>query len=141
MTDDDPTSTGGKVANHGSVKDASVKRLESMNNNGDGNTFNAPWQARAFALAVSLSEDHTYDWEEFQERLVEEIGRDEADGADLESTYYRNWLAALERLLIEDDVLEVGELTQRTEEFAAGERDASEWVEDGHSHNHPHNHG
>ena len=113
--------------------------------------FHAPWQARAFAVAVALSEDGTYDWEAFQERLVAEIERDDGpavpdDGAAAEDGYYRRWLAALERLLVEDGVLESGELTDRAREFADGDRDASEWVEGEHDHgthdhSHDHDHG
>jgi nitrile hydratase accessory protein len=157
MTDDDTTPTGQVATDLGSENLDANNRVEHMNKHSEGKTFNAPWQARAFALAVSISEDSTYKWEDFQQRLIEEIERAGTDGysdeqadykiknlssaANRESNYYRNWLAALERLLIEDDVLTSGELRQRADAFAAGERDASEWVEDGHSHDHPHNHG
>ena len=109
----------------------------------DGETpaFHAPWQARAFAIAVALSEDGRYDWDAFQERLVAEIDRTDgparpADGAASEDVYYRQWLAALERLLVADRLLDPGELTDRAHEFAAGDRDASEWVEGEHDHDH-----
>ena len=105
----------------------------------DPPTFHAPWQARTFAVAVALSADGTYEWPRFQERLVEELERDEAatpdDAGAAEDRYYQRWLAALERLLVEDGVLEAGALAERTRAFADGDRDASEWV-DGHAHDH-----
>lgn len=137
--------------------DAPAPRLGALEGDEDGEAapaFHAPWQARAFAIAVALSDEGTYEWAAFQERLAEEIERaDEPevpdDDAASEATYYRRWLAALERLLLADDVLEDAELTERTREFASGDRDASEWVEGereqgDHGHDrrgdHPHSH-
>lgn len=104
-------------------------------------TFDAPWQARAFAIAVALSADGAYEWDTFQDRLAAETERADgtavpADRAASEADYYRRWLAALERLLVSDGVLEPGALTERAREFAVGDRDASEWVEGEHGHDH-----
>lgn len=129
----------------------------------DEPAFEAPWQARAFAVAVQLTERGEGDlpWETFQERLVEEI---EADGEDVEAAvdieravdveateavYYEQWLRALERLLVEEGFLAEDELAERALEFESGDRDAAEFVigEHGHSHdghghgNHDHGHG
>src|SRR5207302_9267381 len=35
--------------------------------------FEAPWEGRAFGIAVALSERGTYGWDEFRERLVERL--------------------------------------------------------------------
>ena len=103
----------------------------------DAPTFEAPWQARAFALAVALTDEgetETLTWEEFQSRLVAEVDADREDG-DPETVYYRQWLAALERLLVERDVLDPGELAARIDAFDAGDRNAHEFVEgDPHAH-------
>ena len=103
----------------------------------DAPTFEAPWQARAFALAVALTDERdeeTPAWDEFQSRLVEEVDVDR-DGDDPEAVYYRQWLSALERLLVERDVLDPGELIGRIDAFEDGDRDAHEFVEgDPHAH-------
>ena len=103
----------------------------------DAPTFEAPWQARAFALAVALTDEHEADapsWDEFQSRLVAEVDADREEG-DPETVYYRQWLAALERLLVERNVLEPGELLARIDAFEVGDRDAHEFVEgDPHAH-------
>ena len=111
----------------------------------DEPAFEEPWQARAFAVAVQLTERGEGDlpWESFQQRLVEEV---EADGEDVEATegvYYEQWLRALERLLVEEGFVDEEELAERAGEFEAGDRDASEFVigEHGHDHEHPHDHG
>lgn len=97
--------------------------------------FDAPWQARAFGLVVAFTEEHGIEWSRFQSRLVETIDNDEAD------MYYEQWLTAAERLLVEEGAVDPETLAARTAEFAAGDRDASEFVEGwdghgGHSHDH-----
>jgi nitrile hydratase accessory protein len=55
--------------------------------------FAEPWEAEAFALAVSLQERGAWTAAEWAEALGAEIARDE------DAPYYRSWLAALERLV------------------------------------------
>lgn len=103
--------------------------------------FEEPWQARAFAVAISLTErgDGDRPWEDFQRRLVEEI---EADG-DIEASeevYYEQWLRALERLLVEEGLVDVEDLAERVVAFETGERDASEFVMGEHGHDHDREH-
>jgi Nitrile hydratase beta subunit len=43
--------------------------------------FQAPWEARAFAMALALFEQGQYSWKEFQEILIDEIGTAAAHGA------------------------------------------------------------
>ena len=115
----------------------------------DDVVFEAPWQARAFALTVALRREGDFPWEAFQTRLIEEL--DDAEGhagasieaEETEAAYYRAWLAAVERLLLEEDVLKDEELAERVTAFASGERDASEFVvgDHGHAHDHAHEHG
>lgn len=99
---------------------------------GDGPVFDAPWQARAFGLATALYDDgEGFEWAAFQERLIREVQADDPDAADagaLEEVYYEQWLAALERLLVDRGTIEQGELEARAAEFAAGDRTAEEFV-------------
>ena len=99
----------------------------------DGPTFEEPWQARAFGIAVALYDDGAgFEWSAFQERLIEEVRRDDTGATDagaLEGVYYEQWLAALERLLVEDGAIDPGELAERAASFAAGDRTAEEFVE------------
>ena len=110
----------------------------------DEPAFEAPWQARAFAIALSLTDRGEGDlpWDDFQARLVEEIERDGESIEASEDVYYEQWLRALERLLVDDGLVDPGELDERIEAFETGERDASEFVigEHGHTHEHEHDH-
>jgi nitrile hydratase accessory protein len=103
--------------------------------------FDAPWQARAFGLVVTLYRQGLFEWNEFQSRLIEQIQADAfADEEnDPESVYYRQWIAAFEQLLADKGLLKDVALEERILEFAHGERDASEFVigeEGGHGHTH-----
>ena len=60
-------------------------------------TFAEPWQAQAFALAVSLRDRGLIAWPDFSTALAEEIAAAEAYTPD---RYYDCWVDALERLLI-----------------------------------------
>jgi nitrile hydratase accessory protein len=58
--------------------------------------FREPWEARAFAMAVSLHEKGVFTWPEWAEALSSEI---HAAPADDGSQYYAHWLSALEKLV------------------------------------------
>jgi nitrile hydratase accessory protein len=61
--------------------------------------FEAPWQSRAFSLAVALCEQGRFAWPEFQQRLIAELAEHEAARAEGEPyRYWSCWLEALESL-------------------------------------------
>ncbi len=89
--------------------------------------FAEPWEARAFALAVTLSRSGQFSWDEFRERLIGEIAQaDAAEVSDRQALsasrrgpYYECWLAALEKLLREKTLLKVEEIEGRAAAIAA----------------------
>ena len=65
-----------------------------------GVVFREPWEARAFAMALALHDRGLFAWTEWAATLGEEIRRAQAAGdPDTGETYYRHWLAALERMV------------------------------------------
>ena len=46
----------------------------------DAPVFAEPWQARAFAVVVKLCQDGHAEWDDFQRRLIAEIGAADAAG-------------------------------------------------------------
>jgi nitrile hydratase accessory protein len=67
--------------------------------------FREPWEAQAFALALALHERGLFTWSEWAATLAGEIKRAQAAGdPDTGETYYRHWLAALERLVTEKGI-------------------------------------
>jgi nitrile hydratase accessory protein len=72
-----------------------------------GPVFHAPWEAEAFALAVTLNERGLFTWKEWAATLGDEIKEAQAAGdPDTGETYYQHWLATLERILAEKGVVE-----------------------------------
>jgi cobaltochelatase CobN len=83
--------------------------------------FDAPWQGRAFGMAVALSEAGLFPWEEFRHALIGEIAAAEVAGGEF--SYYAAWLAAFERVLAARNVLTPAELEEVTFQFEFGERE------------------
>ena len=86
--------------------------------------FDAPWQGRAFGLAVSLVEQAGYDWEDFRRLLIAHIAENENESA--EPAYYERCLAALEELVISKHLATKDEVDRRMEKLAQNQRE--EWV-------------
>ena len=79
--------------------------------------FAAPWEARAFGLAVALSERGVYAWGEFSRELAEQIAAGEEQGEA--EGYYQRWLESLEHLALEKGLVQQGELEARMAELEA----------------------
>ena len=79
--------------------------------------FEAPWEGRAFGIAVAMNEDGLYQWGEFRDQLVAEIAA--AEQAQGPSSYYERWLASLGKLAIAKGLISAEELETRTAELAS----------------------
>jgi len=66
--------------------------------------FEAPWQGRAFGMALAVVQKLGLDWSAFQQRLIAAIA------AAPEAPYYESWVAALESLLLDHGVMTAEEL-------------------------------
>jgi nitrile hydratase accessory protein len=71
----------------------------------EGPVFREPWEAQAFAMALHLYDRGLFQWPEWAATLGDEIKKAQAAGdPDTGETYYRHWLAALERIVAEKGV-------------------------------------
>ena len=71
----------------------------------EGPVFREPWEAQAFSMGVALHQRGLFTWPEWAATLADEIQRAQAAGdPDTGETYYRHWLAALERLVAEKGI-------------------------------------
>ena len=86
--------------------------------------FQAPWEARAFGLAVALNQQALYEWREFSAELAATIAA--VDQNDAPSSYYTRWVASLEELVIARGLLSREQLDAKTAEYAAGIHDDHE---------------
>ena len=83
--------------------------------------FQAPWEARAFGLAIALNQQDLYEWREFSAELAATIAA--ADQNNDPVSYYARWVASLEELVIAKGLLSREQLNARTAECAAGIHD------------------
>jgi nitrile hydratase accessory protein len=78
-----------------------ISALPRLPRDAGGPVFAEPWQAQAFALAVQLSQQGQFTWNEWAATLADELKLDAARGESVDgSRYYHCWLAALERLVV-----------------------------------------
>ena len=82
----------------------------------DGPVFREPWEAQAFALAVSLSESGFFSLKEWAETLGAVIlDARKAGEPDQGNNYYLHWLQALENLIAEKNIFRSEDLRKRKE--------------------------
>ena len=95
--------------------------------------FEAPWEGRAFGLAVALTDQGACEWEDFRAGLIAEIAdaprvpSQSGDPTDVPYAYYERWLAAIEGLAVSEGLVSQDERDLRTEEYASGEREDDHW--------------
>ncbi len=85
-----------------------LEGVASLPRDEEGPVFSAPWEARTFALVLSLCEQGYYQWRDFQKHLIAEIAEGEAR-AKAQGTkpppYYESFQAAALRLFSEKSIL------------------------------------
>jgi nitrile hydratase accessory protein len=82
-----------------------ISEVPSIPRDAGGPVFREPWEAQAFAMTLSLHARGVFTWTEWAAALSQEIKRAQAAGdPDTGETYYRHWLAALERLVADKGV-------------------------------------
>jgi nitrile hydratase accessory protein len=95
-----------------------IAALPEIPRDAEGPVFCEPWEAQAFAMAVALHERGVFDWSEWAAALAAEIKIAQAEGdPDRGDTYYRHWLAALEKLVAAKALANGTELAQRRDQW------------------------
>ena len=103
--------------------DVDLAALPALPRDTGGPVFSAPWEAQAFAMAVTLHQRGVYTWSEWADALAAELAQAAARGEpDDGSHYYEHWLAALEKLAAAKKVVSGEELERRTAAWDAAAR-------------------
>ncbi|MGF1541191.1 MAG: nitrile hydratase accessory protein [Pleurocapsa sp.] len=78
--------------------------------------FDRDWEGLAFGMALALAKKGHYEWEDFRQELIASIAEWEAEYVleDKSWDYYQRWLLALEKMVIESELIDAGELERRT---------------------------
>jgi nitrile hydratase accessory protein len=102
-----------------SAEQRALEALPDLPRNEGGPVFAEPWQASAFAVAVSLSQQGHFSWKEWAAALAEELRSSAARGEPDDGThYYHCWLATLERLVVAKGLSQSAELRSCKEAWA-----------------------
>jgi len=97
--------------------------LPALPRDDKGPVFAEPWQAQAFALAVKLSEEGHFTWNEWAAALAEDLKAAAARGEpDDGSHYYEYWLATLERLVTQKGLADPAVLAARKDAWTEAYR-------------------
>jgi nitrile hydratase accessory protein len=84
---------------------AAAAAVPGIPGDGEGPVFREPWEAQAFSMALALQERGFFTWAEWAAALAAAIRRAQAAGdPDTGETYYRHWLAALERMVADKGI-------------------------------------
>jgi len=96
--------------------------------------FQEPWQARAFGLAMALTEGGTVPYDAFRDHLIARIvAWEAAPPAGEPYSYYAHWLQALEDVLAAQSLVTTADVDARSGQYAARPP--------GHDHTHGHEPG
>jgi nitrile hydratase accessory protein len=94
--------------------------LPEIRGDGAGPTFDAPWQAQAFAIVIRLNKTGHFGWDEWVRVFSQEIARSPARAGESDNDAdYRQWLAALERIVVTRGLLAAGDTEKRAAEWRA----------------------
>lgn len=99
-----------------STQDA-LAAIASIPREADEPVFAEPWEARAFAMAVSLNEAGLFTWPQWAERFGAALKANTEEGGRL--SYYQVWLQVLEAMMAEKEIADSQTIKARSEEWEA----------------------
>jgi nitrile hydratase subunit beta len=89
--------------------------------------FSEAWQRTVFGMALSLSKQGHFEWEDFRQHLIGSIAVWEQDACDGKTRwdYYERYTMALIAILEQSGILNPGELEQQMTSDDAAKRSTS----------------
>ncbi len=79
--------------------------------------FAEPWEARAFAMAVSLNEAGLFTWPQWAEKFAAALKANSEAGGCL--SYYQVWLETLETIIVDKQIADASAVSARKSEWEA----------------------
>lgn len=127
-----------------------ARHLAALAEAGEARSFDEPWHAQAFAMTMHLAQRGVFDWDEWVGAFIPEVHEQpQREDEEVNAAYFRQWLAALEKLLAARGLCSPASVHDYAEtwrraylntahgspvEFIAGKRP----VDDAHEHTHFH---
>lgn len=100
------------------MKDAEDLLLGKPLKDIDGPLFDKPWQARAFALVVNMNKAGLFPWKDWSATLGAVIKAEpQQPGETVNDAYYRQWMAALEKMVASLGLVDGADVTSRAEQW------------------------
>jgi nitrile hydratase accessory protein len=82
--------------------------------------FAEPWESRVFGVTMALHQAGRFEWDDFRRRLISTIKAwDDAHPDGEGYRYYEQWLAALQSLVCETELVSRDAFDARLASFAA----------------------
>jgi nitrile hydratase accessory protein len=80
--------------------------------------FEAPWHAQSFACIMELSKQGRFSWDEWVTTFSSEINTNpQRAGETVNEAYYRQWLSALETIILSRNLCTSEEIVAREEDW------------------------
>jgi nitrile hydratase accessory protein len=99
--------------------------------------FSAPWESRAFGMAMALREGGVFTWDEFRACLVARINESVQNPPKGECwSYYQCWQRALEDIVVARSLVPASGIVKRAAELI----DRPQGHDHAHDHDHDHEH-
>lgn len=105
------------------LPETNLGALPTLPRDDGGPVFNAPWEAQAFAMTLTLHTRGVFTWREWTDALASELAA-AAERAELDdgTHYYEHWLAALEKLVAQKRLISQDQLERRVDEWDVAAR-------------------
>jgi len=105
------------------MSDQRLSELARQLGRDENSVFSAPWEARAFAIALGLSEAGLFTWDEFRAHLIAQVGASdrvrERDGTNDRGKYYEHFVRALETVVTEKGIASRSDIAAKIAELDA----------------------
>jgi nitrile hydratase accessory protein len=80
--------------------------------------FESPWQAQSFACIMELSKQGHFTWNDWVQTFSREINtHPQREGETANEAYYRQWMGALESIILSRNLCTAEEIAAREEDW------------------------
>lgn len=106
-----------------------IPPITGLSLDNEGPVFDQPWQAQAFSLLLHLHQTGLFPWKDWVQTFSDEIKASPAQpGESINDAYYRQWIAAMERMVTALGLTAFEDITPAHRGMAASLREHAPWT-------------